>query len=302
MDWHSTISGFKSYLVLEKSLASNSVDAYLHDVDKLRVYAQQETISKNPGQIRLFDLEDFVSWLQKFHLEDRSQARVISGIKTFYKYLLMENLIHDNPSELLEAPKIKRKIPDVLSVDEIEQIINAVDVSLPQGHRNKAILEMLYSCGLRVSELCDLRLANLFEESGFVKVIGKGNKERIVPFGEHAIHQLHLYLENFRKQLPRVNGHEDFIFLNRFGKKISRISIFEIVKENVARAGIRKEISPHTFRHSFATHLVEGGANLRVVQEMLGHESITTTEIYTHLDINYLRETVLRFHPLNDKK
>lgn len=301
MDWHSSILGFKNYLVLEKSLASNSVEAYLRDVDKLQVYAEQKTVNRNPEEIRLHDLEDFVGWLQQFNLEDRSQARIISGVKTFYKYLLLEDLIKDNPTELLEAPKIKRKIPDVLNVEEIDMIINAVDLSLPQGHRNKAILETLYSCGLRVSELCDLLISNLFEEDGFIKVIGKGNKERIVPIGEQAIREINLYRDNFRRQLPNVKGHEDYLFLNRFGKKISRISVFEIVKENVLRAGIHKVISPHTFRHSFATHLVEGGANLRAVQEMLGHESITTTEIYTHLDLNYLRDTIMRYHPMNQR-
>lgn len=301
MDWHSSILGFKNYLILEKSLASNSVEAYLRDVDKLQVYAEQKTVNRNPEEIRLHDLEDFVGWLQQFNLEDRSQARIISGVKTFYKYLLLEDLIKDNPAELLEAPKIKRKIPDVLNVEEIDMIINAVDLSLPQGHRNKAILETLYSCGLRVSELCDLLISNLFEEDGFIKVIGKGNKERIVPIGEQAIREINLYKDNFRRQLPNVKGHEDYLFLNRFGKKISRISVFEIVKENVLRAGIHKVISPHTFRHSFATHLVEGGANLRAIQEMLGHESITTTEIYTHLDLNYLRDTIMKYHPMNQR-
>jgi integrase/recombinase XerD len=302
MDWHSTILGFKHYLVLEKSLSPNSVEAYLRDVDKLQTYAEQEKIKRSPEEIKLYDLEDFIGWLQQFNLEDRSQARIISGIKTFYKYLLLEDLIRDNPAELLEAPKITRKIPDVLSIEEIEMIINAVDLSLKHGHRDKAILETLYSCGLRVTELCELLMSNIHEDIGFVKVIGKGNKERLVPMGEQAIHEINLYRNNFRKQLPVVKGQEDYLFLNRFGKKISRISVFEIVKVNVLRAGIHKDVSPHTFRHSFATHLVEGGANLRAVQEMLGHESITTTEIYTHLDLNYLRETVMRFHPMNQKK
>ncbi len=301
MDWHSTVLGFKHYLILEKSLSPNSVEAYLRDVDKLQIYAEQKNKNLNPEQLKLHDLEDFIGWLQQFNLEDRSQARIISGIKTFYKFLLLEDLIADNPTELIEAPKVKRKIPDVLSAEEVELIINAVDLSVPQGHRNKAILETLYSCGLRVSELCDLLISNVFEETGFIKVVGKGNKERLVPIGEQAIHEINLYKNNFRKQLAQVKGQEDFLFLNRFGKKISRISVFEMVKENVLRAGIHKEVSPHTFRHSFATHLIEGGANLRAVQEMLGHESITTTEIYTHLDLNYLRETVMRFHPMNQK-
>jgi integrase/recombinase XerD len=302
MDWHSSVLGFKHYLVLEKSLSANSVEAYLRDVDKLQVYAESQKTKLTPEKIKLHDIEDFIGWLQQFGLEDRSQARIISGIKTFYKFLMIEDLITDNPTELIEAPKLKRKIPDVLSIEEIDLIINAVDLSVPHGHRNKAILETLYSCGLRVTELCDLLMSNIHEDTGFIKVIGKGNKERLVPIGEQAIHEINLYKNNFRKQLPQVKGQEDFLFLNRFGKKISRISVFEMVKENVLRADIHKDVSPHTFRHSFATHLVEGGANLRAVQEMLGHESITTTEIYTHLDLNYLRETVMRFHPMNQRK
>ncbi len=301
MDWHSAVTGFKNYLILEKSLAPNSVEAYLRDVDKLQIFAEQQVPKLHPESIKLNNIEDFLSWLQEFHLEDRTQARIITGIKAFYKFLILEDLIMDNPAELIDSPKIKQKIPDVLSIDDIDQIINAVDLSVPHGHRNKAILETLYSCGLRVSELCNLLMSNIHEDSGFIKVIGKGDKERLVPIGEQALQEINLYKQHFRKQLPVVKGHEDYLFLNRFGKKISRITIFEIVKENTAKAGIRKDVSPHTFRHSFATHLIEGGASLRAVQEMLGHESITTTEIYTHLDLHYLRETVMRFHPMNQK-
>lgn len=301
MDWHSSVQGFKNYLKLEKSLAANSVEAYLRDVDKLWVYSEQCNPKLNPESVKLHDIEDFLGWLQQFHLEDRTQARIITGIKAFYKYLILEDIIQDNPAELIDAPKIKQKIPDVLNIDDVERIIQAVDLSVPHGHRNKAILETLYSCGLRVSELCNLLISNVHEDSGFIKVIGKGDKERLVPIGEQALHEINLYKEHFRKQLPQVRGHEDYLFLNRFGKKISRISVFEIVKQNTAIAGIRKEVSPHTFRHSFATHLIEGGASLRAVQEMLGHESITTTEIYTHLDLHYLRETVMRYHPMNQK-
>ncbi|MBK6543859.1 MAG: site-specific tyrosine recombinase XerD [Saprospiraceae bacterium] len=301
MDWHSSVTGFKHYLGLERSLSVNSVEAYVRDIDKLRMYAEQKHLSLSPDQVKMNHIEDFLSWLQQFALEDRSQARILSGIRAFYKYCLIEDLIQNDPTELIEGPKLSRKLPDVLSIQEIDAILNAVDLSNDQGHRNRAIIETLYSCGLRVSELTELLISNMHEESGFLKVVGKGNKERLVPIGQEAILQIKYYRDHFRNQLPRINGHEDFIFLNRFGKKLSRVSIFEIVKENVRRAGIHKTISPHTFRHSFATHLVEGGANLRAVQEMLGHESITTTEIYTHLDLNFLRETVLQFHPMNRK-
>ncbi|MBK8483221.1 MAG: site-specific tyrosine recombinase XerD [Saprospiraceae bacterium] len=301
MDWHSSVTGFKHYLGLERSLSLNSVEAYVRDIDKLRMYAEQKHLSLSPDQVKMNHIEDFLSWLQQFALEDRSQARILSGIRAFYKYCLIEDLIQNDPTELIEGPKLSRKLPDVLSIQEIDAILNAVDLSNDQGHRNRAIIETLYSCGLRVSELTELLISNMHEESGFLKVVGKGNKERLVPIGQEAILQIKYYRDHFRNQLPRINGHEDFIFLNRFGKKLSRVSIFEIVKENVRRAGIHKTISPHTFRHSFATHLVEGGANLRAVQEMLGHESITTTEIYTHLDLNFLRETVLQFHPMNRK-
>lgn len=301
MEWRNTIESFKHYLTLERSLSKNSVDAYIRDMDKLAAYAEQKKINLLPDQIKMHDMEDFLSWLQQFQLEERSQARILSGVKAFYKYLLIENVISDDPTELIEGPKLSRKLPDVLSIEEIDAIINAVDLSKEQGHRNKAIIETLYSCGLRVTELTELMMSNIHEESGFIKVVGKGNKERLVPIGQEALHQINYYRHHQRNQMPRIKGHEDYLFLNRFGKKLTRISIFEIVKENVLRAGIHKVISPHTFRHSFATHLVEGGANLRAVQEMLGHESITTTEIYTHLDLNFLRETVLQFHPMNRK-
>jgi len=247
------------------------------------------------------DVEDFLSWLQQFGLEERSQARILSGIKAFYKYLLIEELIQINPTELIEGPKLKRNLPDVLHIEEIEAIFAAVDLSKDFGHRDKAILETLYSCGLRVSELVELLCSNVFEEETMIKVIGKGNKERLIPIGQKALDQIKLYKISYRNTLPVVKGFEDHLFLNRFGKKLSRTLVFQMVKENVAKAGIKKQVSPHTFRHSFATHLVEGGANLRAVQEMLGHESITTTEIYTHLDLNYLRETVLQFHPMNKR-
>lgn len=302
MDWSSAISGFKNYLILEKSLSANSIQAYLSDIDKLRLFSHQEINSRSPDQLEMQDVEKFLSWLYGFGLGERSQARILSGIKAFYKYLLMEDLISDDPTDLIEGPKIARKIPDVLSFEEIELILGTIDLSQPNGHRDRAILETLYACGLRVSEVSGLLLSNVFFEDGFVKIVGKGNKERLVPIGEHALHQIQFYKKGFRNKLPVVKGHEDYLFLNRFGKQLSRISIFKLVKETALKAGIKKSISPHTFRHSFATHLIEGGANLRSVQEMLGHESITTTEIYTHLDLNFLRDTILNFHPANRKK
>lgn len=302
MDWSSAISGFKNYLILEKSLSANSIQAYLSDIDKLRLFSHQEINSRSPDQLEMQDVEKFLSWLYGFGLGERSQARILSGIKAFYKYLLMEDLISDDPTDLIEGPKIARKIPDVLSFEEIELILGTIDLSQPNGHRDRAILETLYACGLRVSEASGLLLSNVFFEDGFVKIVGKGNKERLVPIGEHALHQIQFYKKGFRNKLPVIKGHEDYLFLNRFGKQLSRISIFKLVKETALKAGIKKSISPHTFRHSFATHLIEGGANLRSVQEMLGHESITTTEIYTHLDLNFLRDTILNFHPANRKK
>lgn len=301
MDWHAAREGFVNYLKLERSMAMHSVDAYLRDLDKLQHYAESKNHMLSPEAIQMDDVEDFLSWLQQFGLEERSQARILSGIKAFYKYLLIEELIQINPTELIEGPKLKRNLPDVLHIEEIEAIFAAVDLSKDFGHRDKAILETLYSCGLRVSELVELLCSNVFEEETMIKVIGKGNKERLIPIGQKALDQIKLYKISYRNTLPVVKGFEDHLFLNRFGKKLSRTLVFQMVKENVAKAGIKKQVSPHTFRHSFATHLVEGGANLRAVQEMLGHESITTTEIYTHLDLNYLRETVLQFHPMNKR-
>lgn len=301
MDWHAAREGFVNYLKLERSMAMHSVDAYLRDLDKLQHYAESKNPMLSPEAIQMDDVEDFLSWLQQFGLEERSQARILSGIKAFYKYLLIEELIQINPTELIEGPKLKRNLPDVLHIEEIEAIFAAVDLSKDFGHRDKAILETLYSCGLRVSELVELLCSNVFEEETMIKVIGKGNKERLIPIGQKALDQIKLYKISYRNTLPVVKGFEDHLFLNRFGKKLSRTLVFQMVKENVAKAGIKKQVSPHTFRHSFATHLVEGGANLRAVQEMLGHESITTTEIYTHLDLNYLRETVLQFHPMNKR-
>lgn len=283
--------------MLERGLSPHSIEAYLSDVEKLESYAAQQDPVLSPLHITLQDLDQFIIWINQFPISDQTQARILSGIRAFYKYLLLEDLIHDNPTELLEGPKLKRKIPDTLSYEEIEMIFNAIRLDTPHGQRNRAILETLYACGLRVSELTGLKLSGYFPDQGFVKVIGKNNKERIVPIGASAIKFIDLYLNHIRNHLDIKPGYEDYVFLNRRGKPLSRVMIFMVIKESVALAGISKTVSPHTFRHSFATHLVEGGADLRAVQDMLGHESITTTEIYTHLDRHFLRETINKYHP-----
>ena len=297
MMWDVYKKGFKAYLQLEKSLSANSVAAYLRDVDKLTDFLQVTNNLKTPEAITLKDLQQFVQWAAGLGITASSQARIISGVKGFYKYCLTENIVTIDPSALLEAPKLKRTLPDVLSFEEIENIIAQINVSTPDGARNKAMLEALYSCGLRVSELVDLRLSWLYLDVGFIRVIGKGNKERLVPIGSDAVKFIKIYKEEVRVHQRIQKGFEDVLFINRFGKSLSRIMVFLIIKDVAAKAGITKNISPHTFRHSFATHLVEGGASLRAVQEMLGHESITTTEIYTHLDRDYLRATLQQFHP-----
>lgn len=295
--WEVYKKGFKAYLQLEKSLSANSVAAYLRDVEKLTDFLQVKENLKTPEEITLKDLQQFVQWAAELGITASSQARIISGVRGFYKYCLTENIVAIDPSALLEAPKLKRALPDVLSFEEIEKIIAQIDVSTPDGARNKAMFETLYSCGLRVSELVDLRLSWLYLDVGFIRVIGKGNKERLVPIGSDAIKYIKIYRDNVRVHQRIQKGFEDVLFLNRFGKSLSRIMVFLIIKDLAAKGGITKNISPHTFRHSFATHLVEGGASLRAVQEMLGHESITTTEIYTHLDRDYLRATLQQFHP-----
>lgn len=301
MDWKSTIKGFESYLKLERSLSKNSVGAYIHDIRLFESFLLEKEIKLTPEQIQLETLQEFIVWVSKKKVKDRSQARVISGIRAFYKFLLMEDLMNTDPTQLLEAPKLSRKLPDVLSFDEITRMINAIDLSTPEGARNKAMLETLYSCGLRVSELVNLKISTLFLDLEFIKVIGKGDKERLVPIGSDAIKYINIYKNETRPQVPVKKGSEDFLFLNRRGGKLSRVYVFLLIKQLAKEAGIKKKISPHTFRHSFATHLVEGGANLRAVQEMLGHASITTTEIYTHLDREYLRDTIFRFHPRYQK-
>lgn len=299
MDWRSAIKGFNEYSRLERGLSENSLMAYDNDVSKLAQFAENN--NKKPDQLTLADLQQFIKWIHELGLAARSQARLISGIKAFYKYLLLEDLVKDDPSELLEAPKTGLKLPEVLSKPEIDQIIAAIDLSSPEGTRNKAIIETLYSCGLRVSELTELIVSNLYFDEGFIRVIGKGNKERLVPIGDTAIKYIKLYIDSYRVHLNIAKAHEDFLFLNRRGRKLTRVMIFYIVKDLCEKAGIKKNISPHSFRHSFATHLVDGGADLRAIQEMLGHQSITTTEIYTHLDRDYLRAAIMEFHPRSTK-
>jgi integrase/recombinase XerD len=295
--WDSYKKGFKAYLQLEKSLSENSVEAYLRDIDKLTSYLLATSTTKAPQEMALNDLQLFLQWITELGMTSTSQARIISGIRAFFKYCLMEQITTIDPTALLDAPKSKRKLPDTLSFDEIELLIGQIDQSTSEGGRNKAILETMYSCGLRVSEVVNLKISCLYLDVGFIRVIGKGDKERLVPIGDEAVKYIKLYKDNIRVHQPIQKGFEDFLFLNRRGKLLTRVMIFLIIKSLAAKAGITKNISPHTFRHSFATHLVEGGADLRAVQEMLGHESITTTEIYTHLDRDFLRSTLQSFHP-----
>ena len=295
--WEAYKKGYKAYLRLEKSLSDHSVEAYLHDVTKLTEYLQIVNQEKNPAALTLKDLQAFVKWIGELGMGATTQARIISGIRSFYKYLLTEQLITIDPSTLLEAPKTRRKLPDTLSFEEIELLIGAIDLSSPEGTRNKAILETMYSCGLRVSELVGLKISGLYLDIGFIRVIGKGDKERLVPIGSDAIKCIKIYKDTVRSHQSVSEKNQDILFLNRRGNALSRVMIFYIIKSLATAAGITKVISPHTFRHSFATHLVEGGADLRAVQEMLGHESITTTEIYTHLNRDFLRDTLQQFHP-----
>lgn len=295
--WEPYKKGFKAYLQLEKSLSDNSVEAYLRDIEKLTQYFTQNNILKKPSEITLKDLQQFIKWIAELGMTDTSQARIISGIKAFYKYCLLENISQNDPTVLLEAPKLKRLLPDTLSLEEIESILSQIDLSKPEGGRNKAILETMYSCGLRVSEVVNLKISQLYLDVGFIRVIGKGNKERLIPIGSSAIKYINIYKNNIRTHIQLQPGNEDILFLSKRGSRLSRVMIFLIIKDLSAKAGINKNISPHTFRHSFATHLVENGADLRAVQEMLGHESITTTEIYTHLDREFLRKTLEQFHP-----
>ena len=296
-NWERYIKDFVSYLKIEKGLAENSILAYQNDVDKLKEFAS--TSPKLPDQLSYDDLKQFLSTLFDLGLSARSQARIISGIKQFYGFLILENLVKVDPSELLEQPKLGRKLPEVLTIEEIDALLNAIDLSKNEGHRNRAMLETLYSCGLRVSELVGLRFSDLFFEEGFIRVIGKGNKERLVPVSPQVQKEIDIYQQHIRNHLNIQKGSENIVFLNRRGAQLTRVMVFTIIKNLAESIGLKKNISPHTFRHSFATHLIEGGANLRAIQEMLGHESITTTEIYTHLDQRFLRDAILSFHPRN---
>ena len=295
MSWEKSIIEFKSYLKIERSLSDNTIDSYLRDVRKLSGFSQEKNL--NELQITKTEVKEFIAVINKEGISARSQSRIISGIKAFYKYLILEDYLRVNPTELIESPKIGMKLPDTLSVSEIDSLISAIDLSHPQGERNRAILEVLYSCGLRVSELTNLKLSNIRFKEGYVKVVGKGNKERFAPIGGVAIKFLKIYLNEIRTHQDIKKGSEDIVFLNRRGKQLTRVMIFTIIKDLSTKIGMKKKISPHTFRHSFATHLIEGGADLRAIQEMLGHESITTTEIYTHLDREFLRESIIQFHP-----
>jgi integrase/recombinase XerD len=295
--WSAEKKGFKAWLQLEKSLSDHSVEAYLRDIEKLTQYLELQEPGLSAANIRLKELQAFLKWISILGMTASSQSRIISGIRSFFKYCIQENLVNQDPTILLETPKLQRSLPDFLSVEEINRIVEAIDLSKPEGERNRAILETMYSCGLRVSELVNLRLSSLYPELGFIKVIGKGDKERLIPIGNTALKFIDIYKHQVRAHIEIKKGYEDILFLNRRGARLSRQMIFILLKALVQEAGIKKTVSPHTFRHSFATHLVEGGADLRAVQEMLGHESITTTEIYTHLDRTFLRETLQKYHP-----
>lgn len=297
MNWSIAIKSFGHYLKLERSLAANSIESYLRDVTRLQIFCEEERNGKSPKKLETEDIQQFINWVAEIGIAPRSQARMISGIKAFYRFLLMENEIELDPTELIETPKIGRKLPEVLDPEEINRLVAAIDRSKPEGERNYAIIETMYSCGLRVSEAVNLQLSNLYFSDGFIRVVGKGSKERLVPIGGVASKQLKLYIHSVRNHQAIKPGEEDMVFLNRRGKRLTLNMIFMVIKDLAKKANISKNVSPHTLRHSFATHLVEGGADLRAVQEMLGHESITTTEIYTHLDREYLRDAIMQFHP-----
>ncbi len=297
MNWNICKKQFEQYLQLEKSLSGHSVEAYLRDIRKLTDFLELKDLKVTPDQVTPTILRDFLEWVAELGMTAHSQARTLSGIRAFYKFMIMEDMLTVDPTDTIEAPKLDRKLPDTLNFHEIEQLLAAIDLSTPEGTRNRAIIETLYSSGLRVSELLDLKMSNLYEDMGFLKVAGKGDKERLVPIGRDALKHINLYREGVRCHLTIKKGHEDILFLNRRGARLTRVMIFTIIKDLAAKAGIQKQVSPHTFRHSFASHLIEGGADLRAVQEMLGHESITTTEIYTHLDRDYLKQVIKDFHP-----
>jgi integrase/recombinase XerD len=295
--WQNILNDFHFYLKLERNMSENTVSAYISDINKFSAFLEISHLNVMPSDVAIGHLRAFIEFLAETGLNEKSQARIISGLKSFFKYLLIEDTITEDPSILLELPKTGRKLPVVLSIEEIESILNSVDVSTSLGHRNRAIIEVLYGCGLRVSELASLRISNIYYSGDYLRIIGKGDKQRLVPLGNAAKKEIDNYMKSFRNHIVPKKGQTDFLFLNRRGSKLSRVMIFNIVKDACQKAGIEKTISPHTFRHSFATHLIEGGADLRAVQEMLGHESITTTEIYTHIDREFLREAIIQFHP-----
>lgn len=297
MAWEIYIQEYENYLKLERSLSENSVEAYVHDVVKLKQFLEISNREISALQVAAVDLQQFIEYLNELGMSAHSQARIISGLKSFYKFMMYEGEMGSDPTALLEAPKLGRKLPDTLEIHEIDKILEAIDHSKPEGMRNRAMLETLYSSGLRVSELISLKISNIHFEIGFLRILGKGNKERLVPIGREALKYINIYREEVRVHLEVEKGHEAFLFLNRRGKQLTRQMVFILIKDLVAKAGLNKTVSPHTFRHSFATHLIEGGADLRAVQEMLGHESITTTEIYTHLDRDYLKQIIKDFHP-----
>lgn len=297
MSWDFQIKQFENYLKLERSLSGNSIQAYVSDVVKLKQFLEISNKTVGPVEVTAVDLQNFLEYINELGMTPYSQARIISGLKAFFKHMMFEELIDKDPSALIEGPKLGRKLPHTLEYHEIEKILGALDLSLPEGTRNRAIIETLYSSGLRVSELVELKITNVYTDIGFLRIIGKGDKERLVPIGKEALKFISIYLNEIRVHIPVKSGHENFVFLNRRGTRLSRVMIFNIIKDTGRKAGLKKNISPHTFRHSFATHLIEGGADLRAVQEMLGHESITTTEIYTHLDRDYLKQVITEFHP-----
>src|SRR5687767_4004997 len=300
MDWDSALNGFISYLTLEKGLSGHSIEAYERDVRRMAVFLNDELKIRTPVKVESHHIEKFLHVLNEVEISRRSQARMLSGIRSFFEYLIIEDSIKADPTELIQGPRLDQYLPEVLSYEEINKIIDGIDRSHPQGTRNVAIIETLYACGLRVSELTGLLISHVYPDLQMIRVIGKNNKERLVPIGEVALHHIKLYLEGDRNKMMNIDpSAKDILFLNRRGKKLSRVMVFNIIKDAVANAGITKTISPHSFRHSFATHLVEGGADLRAVQEMLGHASITTTEIYTHLSADYLRDTINAFHPMS---
>ncbi len=297
MSWKADIAAFKTYLRLEKSLSTNSIDAYVHDIEKLVQFLDYTNVGLGATQLKTEHLRNFLKWVNELGMSATSQARILSGLHSFYKYLLIENLIHTDPTELVDAPRIGRKLPDTLSKEDVEILLEGVDRSTPEGERNRAMLETLYSCGLRVSELVNLKISDIFPKEAYIRIIGKGNKERLVPIGRTALKHIELYKQSVRHLIEVTIGEEDILFLNRRGSRLTRVMVFTIIKNLAQKCGVKKTISPHTFRHSFATHLVEGGADLRAVQEMLGHESITTTEIYTHIDRTFLTAQILKYHP-----